>query len=140
MMSVPRTVLFVCTHNSGRSQMAEAFLNHRTPGRFRAFSAGTQPTSLSPVVVEVMAEEGIDISGQRAKDVREFMGWEFDYVITLCDQAQKACPFFSGGTVRLHQGFDDPSQCQGQREEVLACVRRIRGAIQAWLAHEFSRE
>lgn len=120
--------------------MAEAFLNHGYPGRFRAFSAGTQPTFLSPAVVEVMAEVGIDISGQRAKDVSEFLGRKFDYVITLCDQAQEACPFFPGGTVRLHQGFDDPSRCQGQREEVLACVRRIRDAIQAWLAKEFARE
>jgi len=140
MMSVPRSVLFVCTNNSGRSQMAEAFLNHRYPGRFRAFSAGTQPTSLNPAVVEVMAEVGIDISGRRAKDVSEFLGRKFDYVITLCDQAQEACPFFPGGKMRLHQGFDDPSRCQGLREEVLACVRRIRDAIQAWLANEFARE
>jgi arsenate reductase len=135
-----QTVLFVCTHNSGRSQMAEAFLNRRYSGRFRAFSAGIKPTIINPAVVEAMAEVGIDISGQWAKDVTEFQGQKFDYVITLCDQAQEACPFFPGGNRRLHRGFDDPSRCQGQREEVLACIRRIRDAIQAWLAESFARE
>ena len=127
------TVLFVCTHNSGRSQMAEAYVHRLFAGRFRAFSAGTEPTALNPFVVAAMAEEGIDLSGERSKDVSVFAGRTFDYVITLCDQAQGACPYFPGGGKRWHRGFADPSRCTGERSDVLDCVRRIRDEIRDWL-------
>ncbi|OGD28307.1 MAG: hypothetical protein A2Y56_11965 [Candidatus Aminicenantes bacterium RBG_13_63_10] len=127
------TVLFVCAHNSARSQMAEAYVDRLFPGRFLASSAGTEPTTLSPAVIEVMAEEGIDLSGHRAKNVNEFLGRTFDYVVTVCDQARESCPYFPGGGQRLHQSFADPSRCAGDRMEILACVRRIRDEIRAWL-------
>ncbi|MBM3296088.1 MAG: arsenate reductase ArsC [Candidatus Aminicenantes bacterium] len=128
-----RTVLFVCTHNSGRSQMAEAYVNSLFPDRFQAFSAGTEPTELNRAVAAVMAEEGIDLSGHRAKDVSEFAGREFDCVVTVCDRAQESCPYFPGGGRRIHRGFADPSRCSGGEEEVLSCVRLIRDAVREWL-------
>lgn len=128
-----RTVLFVCTHNSARSQMAEAYVNRLFPSLLRAYSAGTEPTALSPAVAAVMAEEGIDLSGHRAKDVGEFAGREFDYVVTVCDNAREACPYFPGGGRRMHESFTDPSRCAGSPDEVLDCVRRIRDEIRAWL-------
>jgi len=126
-------VLFVCTHNSSRSQMAEAYVKRLFHERFRAFSAGTEPTTLNSAVIAVMAEEGIDLTGHRAKDVSEFAGREFDYVVTVCDQAQEACPYFPGGGRRIHRGFADPSRCAGDWSEILACVRRIRDEIRNWL-------
>jgi arsenate reductase len=128
-----KTILFVCTHNSGRSQMAEAYVNRLFSERLQAYSAGTEPTALSPAVAAAMAEEGIDLSGHRAKDVSEFAGREFDAVVTVCDNAREACPFFPGGGRRMHESFADPSRCAGSPDEVLDCVRRIRDEIRAWV-------
>ncbi|MBN2198407.1 MAG: arsenate reductase ArsC [Candidatus Aminicenantes bacterium] len=113
--------------------MAEAYVKSLYPGRFQAFSAGTEPTALNPAVAAVMAEEGIDLTGHKSKNVSEFAGREFDYVVTVCDQAQEACPYFPGGGKRWHRGFADPSRCSGEWSEVLACVRRIRDEIRNWL-------
>jgi arsenate reductase len=124
-------VLFICTHNSARSQMAEGFLNRLGAGRFEARSAGTEPGTLHPLAVQVMAEEGIDISGQHAKSIDAFLQERFDYVITVCDDANETCPVFPNARHRLHWSFPDPSRAQGTREKRLAVFRAIRDAISA---------
>ncbi|MES0336586.1 MAG: arsenate reductase ArsC [Candidatus Magnetobacterium sp. LHC-1] len=125
-------VLFVCVHNSARSQMAEAFLNTLGGGKFDAHSAGLQPGSLNPVVVEAMKDEGIDISGNKTKSVFEMYdrAEQFDYVVTVCDESRaEACPTFPGNAKKLHWGFEDPSSLNGSRDDVLARTREIRDAI-----------
>jgi arsenate reductase len=124
-----KRVLFVCTHNSARSQMAEALVNHDLAGRAEAVSAGTEPSSVHPLARAVMAEIGIDISGQRSKGLDEFTGRTFDFVITLCDQAAESCPVFFGGTQRVHMGFPDPAAAGGSEEERLAAFRKVRDQI-----------
>ena len=124
-------VLFICTHNSARSQMAEGLLNRLGAGRFEATSAGTEPSVLHPLAVEVMAEESIDISGQHAKSIDAFLQERFDYVITVCDDANEACPVFPNARHRLHWSLPDPSRAEGTREERLAFFRAIRDAIRA---------
>jgi arsenate reductase (thioredoxin) len=125
-------VFFVCIHNSARSQMAEAFLNHLAGDRFEVQSGGLEPGMLNQLAVEVMGEIGIDISGNQTKSVIDFIkhGMLFDYVITVCDAAAaEKCPIFPGITKRLHWSFDDPSAVQGTHEEKLLEVRRIRDEI-----------
>lgn len=129
-------VLFVCTHNSARSQMAEGLLNAMYGDRYQAFSAGTNPTEVNPYVVEVMSELGIDLSTHRAKSIQEFQEIDFDYVVTVCDTAKEACPFFPGENV-IHKGFSDPSQFEGSQESVLKNTRQVRDAIKAWLKKTF---
>ena len=124
-------VLFICTHNSARSQMAEGFLNRLGAGRFEARSAGTEPGTLHPLAVQVMTEQGIDISGQHAKSIDAFLQERFDYVITVCDDANETCPVFPNARHRLHWSVPDPSRAQGTREERLAFFRAIRDAIRA---------
>ena len=124
-------VLFICTHNSARSQMAEGFLKHLGADRSEARSAGTDPGVLNPLAVQVMAEEGIDISGQRAKPLDAFLQEPFDYVITVCDDANETCPVFPNARHRLHWSFPDPSRVEGTREERLSVFRAIRDAIRA---------
>ena len=124
-------VLFVCTHNSARSQMAEGFLRHLDGNAVEAASAGTEPGALHPLAVEVMSEAGVDISGQRAKSVDDFVQQRFDYVITVCDDAREACPFFPGAARRLHWSLPDPSAASGNREERLSVFRAVRDGIKA---------
>jgi arsenate reductase len=107
-MAKPIRILFVCTGNSCRSQMAEGWANHFGKGRVEAFSAGVSPIGVVPATVEVMAEAGVDISAQRSKSVDVFVGEEFDYIITLCDNARENCPYFPGEAKRLHWPIDDP--------------------------------
>jgi len=126
-------VLSVCTHNSARSQMAEGFLRHYASDAFEAYSAGTEPGALHPLTVQVMAEEGIDVRGQRAKSVNTFLKEPFDYVITVCDDANEACPAFPGARHRLHWSFPNPSRASGTHEERLAVFRSVRDAIKARL-------
>ena len=129
-----KRVLFVCIHNSARSQMAEAFLNHRCGADFEAHSAGLEPGRLNPLVVEAMAEVGHDIAGNSAKGVVEFLraGTWFQYIITVCDEASaERCPIFPGVSKRLHWGFPDPSALAGSPEEKLARTREIRDLIRA---------
>ena len=131
-------VLFVCIHNSARSQMAEAFLNDLGGDRFEAMSAGIEPGTLNPKVVEAMEEIGLDISGNKTKDVFEFFkkGVLFNYVITVCDEASaERCPIFPGHTRRMHWGFPDPSVLQGSDEEKLQAIRKIRDDIKAKVAN-----
>lgn len=124
-----KKVLFLCTANSARSQMAEALVNHDLGDRYEAFSAGTSPTAPRPEALQVLAEIGIDHSRARSKSLDEFESQSFDYVITLCDQANETCPLFFGGGERIHLGFDDPAGAAGTEEEVLTAFRRIRDQI-----------
>ena len=127
-------VLFICIHNSARSQMAEAFLNHLAGDKFQAESAGLEPGNLNPLVVEVMQEVGIDIQKNKTKSVFDFYkaGKRYDYVITVCDGANaERCPIFPGGGQRLHWGFADPSSAEGTRAEKLEKTRKIRDEIKS---------
>lgn len=127
-----KKVLFVCIHNSARSQMAEAFLNQLCGEEFEAHSAGLEPGTLNPIVVEAMHEIGIDIAQNKTKAVFDFVksSQSFAYVVTVCDEASaERCPIFPGVTTRLHWGFPDPSAAPGTREEKLAQTRVIRDAI-----------
>ena len=119
-------VLFLCTANSCRSQMAEGIVNSLLGDRFEAFSAGTRATFVNPLAVKVLQEIGIDISGHRSKEVSEFDGQMFDLVITLCGSARDSCPLFYGGTKTIHIGFDDPAGATGTEEEIMAEFRRVR--------------
>ncbi len=127
-----KKVLFVCIHNSARSQMAEAFLNQECAPQITAQSAGLEPGQLNPLVVEVMREAGIDISKNQTKSVGRFIesGERFDWVITVCDETSaERCPVFPGNTHRLYWGFPDPSSFPGTREERLAKTREVRDMI-----------
>jgi arsenate reductase len=127
-------VLFVCEHNSARSQMAEAFLNSMAGETYEAHSAGLEPGELNPLAVEVMKEAGIDISDNKTKSVFDFYkrGEFFSYVITVCDPASaQRCPIFPGSVSRINWRFEDPSAVEGDEEEKLAKTRRIRDAIKA---------
>ena len=121
-------VLFVCSHNSARSQMAEALLNKHGQPRFQAESAGMEPGTLNPHVVEVLKEEGIDISQNATKDVFEFykQGKHFDYVITVCDIAGEQCPFFPSQKGKIHWSFKDPSKFEGSKEEIMEEIKKLK--------------
>lgn len=119
-----KRVLFLCTHNSSRSQMAEALLRHDAGHRFESFSAGTEVTRVHPRAIEAMEELGVDMSGHRSKHVDELRGEHFDLVVTVCDSANESCPLFPSGTQRLHWSFPDPSK-SGTIEE----YRNVRDAI-----------
>jgi arsenate reductase (thioredoxin) len=125
------SVLFICTHNSARSQMAEGLLRHLAGDRFEAESAGTEKTHVRPLAIEAMKEIGIDISGQTSKTIDSLGDRKFDYAITVCDNANEACPVFPGGTKRLHWSFEDPSAATGTDEERRAVFRRVRDQIRA---------
>lgn len=135
-----RKVLFICTHNSARSQMAEGFLRSLYGDDYEAFSAGTEPTALHPYTIRVMLEVGIDISSHRAKNVSEFVGREMDEVVTVCDQAKETCPFFPYGKRFLHQSFPDPSSFQGSEEDRLAFFRQVRDLIRDWVEKQFGSD
>ena len=124
-----KRVLFLCTHNSCRSQMAEGLINHYLSDQFEAFSAGTESTRVNPLAMQVLAELGIDISHHSSKTIDQFAGQQFDFVITLCDSANEQCPLFFGGVQRMHIGFDDPSRLPGTADEVLPEFRRVRDEI-----------
>ncbi|HYE14641.1 MAG TPA: arsenate reductase ArsC [Pyrinomonadaceae bacterium] len=132
-MNDRKRVLILCTGNSARSQMAEGLLRHDGGGRFEVESAGVEPSSVRPQAVEAMREVGVDISGHRSKSVEEFAGREFDYVITVCDNANERCPVFPGNTRRLHWSFEDPAAAEGDEAERLAVFRRVRDEIRARL-------
>jgi arsenate reductase len=130
----PKRVLILCTGNSARSQMAEGILRHDGGGAFEVFSAGVKPSDLRPEAIRAMREIGIDISGHRSKSVDEFIGQEFDYVITVCDNANETCPVFPGKTRRIHQRFADPPPPGAKSdEETLSIFRRVRDEIREWL-------
>jgi arsenate reductase len=135
---VKRRVLFLCTHNSARSQMAEGFLRALAGDRFESASAGTEAREVNPLAVRAMAEAGVDLGRHASKTLDRFVDEPWDYVITVCDSANEACPIFPGATTRLHWSFDDPSAARGSEAERLAVFRRVRDEIKAklesWLA------
>ncbi len=129
-------ILFLCTGNSCRSQMAEGWARHLKGDLIEAYSAGIEPKEIDPRAVRAMAEAGIDISRQRSKSVMELGDMEFDYVITLCDDAQQSCPFFPAKTAIIHHGFDDPPQLaenSRDEEEAMGHYRRVRDEIKAYV-------
>ena len=123
-------VLFLCTHNSARSQMAEGLLRNLAGEDFDVSSAGTEKTRVHPLAIEAMQEIGIDINGQTSKTMDAFSGRHFDYVITVCDRANESCPAFPGDTERIHWSLDDPSEATGTAEQRLRAFRLVRDAIQ----------
>ena len=125
----PLRVLFLCTHNSARSQMAEGLLRHLAGDRFEVMSAGTEATSVRPEAIKVMAELSVDISGQGSKTLSRYLDEPFDYVVTVCDDANEACPVFPGAKTRLHWSFRDPSRTTGSEEERLGVFREVRDEI-----------
>jgi arsenate reductase len=133
-------VLFICTHNSARSHMAEGFMNALYGDRYSAFSAGTEPSTVNPYAVRVMKEIGIDISDHRSKSVDEFIDQDLDYVVTVCDHAKEVCPFFPGGRKALHKGFQDPASVSGTEDEKLSLFRRVRDEIRDWVEKIFGNE
>ena len=121
-----KRVLILCTGNSARSQMAEGLLRHFSKGTIEVHSAGTHPSTVNPLAIQVMAEIGIDISHHRSKSVTECVGQPFDDVITVCDSAKESCPVFPGKPSRIHWSFPDPAAVQGSEEERLRAFRQVR--------------
>jgi arsenate reductase len=139
-MSERTRVLILCTGNSARSQMAEGLLRHDGGARFEVESAGVSPTAVRPEAVAAMRELGIDITNQRSKSVEEFAGQNFDYVITVCDNAREQCPVFPAGTRRVHWSFDDPAAAAGDEQARLSVFRRVRDEIRERLGEFISAE
>ncbi|MBD1401752.1 arsenate reductase ArsC [Pelovirga terrestris] len=135
-----KRVLFLCTGNSCRSQMADGLINDDFAGQLEACSAGTEPHGLNPKAVEVMAEIGIDISANSSDHISKYEGQNFDYVITLCGDANDKCPLFFGGVKRNHIGFDDPPKATGSEEEVMNVYRRVRDEIRIQLGDYFRNQ
>ena len=135
-----RQVLFVCTHNSARSQMAEGFLRAMAGDRFDVKSAGTERTAVHPLAIQVMAERGIDISQHTSKPLVGLMREPWDYVVTVCDDANERCPLFPGRVKRVHWPFEDPSRATGSDVERLETFRRVRDQIERQLQHWLSTE
>ena len=135
-----KTILFICTHNSARSQMAEGLVNRLYGDTYDAFSAGTKPTAVNPYAIKVMAEIDIDISRHRAKNIEEFRNTTFDYVVTICDNARETCPFFPGAKKYLHKGFTDPSTANGSSTVALATFRKLRNEIEIYIKEIFGKE
>jgi arsenate reductase (thioredoxin) len=131
-------VLFLCTGNSARSQMAEGLLRSFSGDRFEVLSAGTNPVGVNPLAVEVMQEVGVDISRQYSKDVREFVGKPIEYVITVCDRARESCPIFPGTHKFLSWSLDDPAAVTGAKEEKLGAFRRSRDEIRKHIENTFT--
>ena len=129
-------VLFLCTHNSARSQIAEGLLRHLAGDRFEAHSAGTEATHVRPLAALAMSEVGADISRQESKTLDRYLDEPFDYVVTVCDAANEACPVFHGAKERLHWSFPDPSRAAGTEEERLAVFRAVRDEIRARVERE----
>jgi arsenate reductase len=129
-MNQKQRVIFVCTHNSARSQMAEGLLRHLAGDRYEVFSAGTQSTRVNPLAIIAMAEKGIDISHHTSDHIDKYMEMEFDYVITVCDNANETCPYFPTNKTKWHWSFEDPAAATGTEEERLAKFREIRDQIQ----------
>jgi protein-tyrosine-phosphatase len=122
--SAPARVLFLCTHNSARSQMAEGLLRARSSGRVEVFSAGTEPTQVHLLAIRALSEMKIDIHGHRSKGMQAFLGQSFDYVITVCDRARESCPTFPGDPANIHWSFPDPAAVEGSESERFSAFRK----------------
>jgi len=131
-----KKVLFICTQNSARSQIAEGILRSLHGDLYEVFSAGTEPSTVNPYAIRVCEEIGIDISNQRSKNVDELKGTHFDYIITVCDHAREACPFFPGDGVRIHKGFEDPAGISDSGKAALDMFRETRDEIMDWIKTE----
>lgn len=132
-----KRVLFVCTHNSARSQMAEGWLRALAGDRYDPYSAGTEPRGVHPMAAAVMKEAGIDLAEHRSKHVDTYAAVPMDVVVTVCDSAREACPFVPSGGPQIHQSFEDPSAATGPEEARLAVFRRVRDEIRAWVETTF---
>lgn len=128
-MNQKQRVIFVCTHNSSRSQMAEGLLRHLAGDRYEVYSAGTVATKVNPLAIKAMAEKGINISQHTSDHIDKYMGMQFDYVITVCDNAKETCPYFPTNKTQWHWSFEDPSAATGTEEERLSKFREIRDQI-----------
>jgi arsenate reductase (thioredoxin) len=133
-------VLFLCTENACRSQMAEGLINHDLKGEVKAFSAGVRATRVNPRAIQAMAELGIDISQQRSKSMDEFSDEQFDLAITLCDQAQRECPMFLAADRLIHMGFPDPAQAIGTEAEIMNEFRKVRDDIRRQMVPFLQKE
>jgi arsenate reductase len=135
-----KKILFICTHNSARSQMAEGLLRSLYGDIYDVYSAGTEPTSIRAEAVDVMREIGINIKNQHSKNVNEFIGMDFDHVVTVCDHAKDTCPFFPGRKNYIHKGFEDPLEFKGNESKRLSKFREIRDEIKEWIERKFGEE
>ncbi len=135
-----KKILFLCTHNSARSQMAEGLINYYFGDRYKAKSAGVEVSTVNPFAIEVMREIGIDITHHYSKHVNQFINEEFDYIITVCDHAKEHCPYFPGGKIYIHKSFEDPSRVKGSDKAKLAAFRKIRDQIKLWLEENFGNK
>jgi len=134
-----KKVLFVCTHNSARSQIAEGLLNYLCGEKYQAFSSGSAPTQINPLSIVVLKEIGIDISDHYSKSMLEFEGSKFEYVITVCDNARETCPFFPGAKEYIHKSFNDPSSVEGSYEDKLNAFRKTREEMKDWIVRFFCK-
>jgi len=135
-----KRVLFICTHNAARSQMAEGFLRDHYGDQYEAYSAGTEPTHVDPCAIKAMHEVEIDISTYRSKGLDEFEGKQFDFVVALCAEAQESCPIFVGGAIYIHRAFDDPAHSDliNTKADKCAQFREVRDQIERWVDATFS--
>lgn len=132
-----KKVLFICHNNSGRSQMAEALLEHLFKDRYQTYSAGVDPKPINPLTCKVLEELGIDMFSRHSKSLKEFEGAEFDLVVSLCGGEDETCPGFLTGKLYIHQGFTDPRSFSGEAEEKIELFRKVRDEIKAWIEKVF---
>lgn len=137
--TMKQKILFICTHNSARSQMAEGYLNARYGDRYSGFSAGTEVTRVHPLAIRVMNDIGIDISHHRSKELIEFFDLDIDQVITVCDSAHAVCPMFPGAKKTVHISFPDPSSATGSEEEQIEVFRKVRDEITGWIDTQYGK-
>jgi arsenate reductase len=134
---IKERVLIICNHNSARSQIAEGLLKSLYGEYYDVYSAGSDPTTVNPYAIKVLAEIGEDISKNRSKSLKEFEGLEFDYVVTVCGGEGQACPFFSGGKTYLHESFEDPAEIDGTDQDKTDAFRKTRDEINVWIENTF---
>ena len=130
-------VLFVCTHNSSRSQMAEGLLNSLFGDKYEAYSAGTHPGGVNEYAIKALDEIGIDISFHKSENIDKYLNMDFDYVITVCDSAKETCPYFPNGKIFIHKSFPDPSSAKGDKSEILQVFREVRDKIKDFIIETF---
>ncbi len=138
-MSEKKKIIFLCTQNSARSQMAEGLMRKLFGEEYEVFSAGTNPYRVNPFAIKAMEMEGIDISSHGSKSIDDYLGVEFDCIVTVCDNARENCPFMPGGEKYLHHNFTDPAAIKGSDEEILSGFEKVRKEIKDWLIESFGK-